>query len=410
MFASIDDRKSLGVEFVAGTGAEGNLDGALNECSFNNPLDLCQYGDSLFITDCYNYAVKEVKGVLGVSNPMAECVGISDNTVITASEFETCAVLLIMEAILTMPKELAQLTAQYARPRGSVHKITGWSDKMDFGAPDFHGEVFHRPMYIAVDTTDPIAGAQLMISCGYGDRLRCLNLRTQMVTSIAGDALRRDHIDGPALQAAFGNTFRVVVAPNGVLFAADMYNDAVRRISAAKWLTPDKPPAERTVSTLIGARGANVHFAKSIAGSFQQPLQKPTTLALHAPLPSDTDVGQLYVGCANGIYAFDLVKGERRYLSADVTYYTGLAVTDDGTRLFAVNLTSVNMFDTHTGVRTTLIPIISGRIRAGPITNDRHTTGGFGRAYGAVIDKTTQSLIMCDSNAHQIIRLRDINL
>jgi hypothetical protein len=129
-----------------------------------------------------------------------------------------------------------------------------------------------------------VAGPQLII--GDESAVRCLNLRSEMVTTIAGSDVTGG-ADGPASRARFLSVIDIVVAPNGVLFVADRLNECVRRISTAKWPASDAtaaltPAPERVVTTLIGEAGPDVQFAPSAAASFRKPIGIDG-LALHTP-------------------------------------------------------------------------------------------------------------------------------
>jgi hypothetical protein len=399
----------LVIEAVAGAAAKGHANGALDQCQFSLPTALCRYDDSLIVADLGNYTIRLVDGVLGVTEPL-----------MTSAEFQARAERLVMAAIATLPKELARITAQYLQH--SAHTLTiagepGASGHRDGSA--LTGALLECPLAVAVDTTDPVAGPQLIVSEGH--HVRCLNLRTEMVTSIAG-SMARGRSDGSALsEARFESLSAVVVAPNGAVFAVDGPNKCVRRLSAAK------RPAERMVMTLIGEAGPDVEFASSSAASFRSRIWHPNALALHAPaavlapasssgdeeaaavvVDAECDVGRLYVSAGNELHAFDLAEGERKHFAiAGFERITGLAVSEDGARLFIVTPQSASVLDTRTGASTPLITVSAvGGFRAGPVTSDEQTSGGFSFARGCVLDESTGSLVMCEHLVHRIVRLR----
>jgi hypothetical protein len=100
----------------------------------------------------------------------------------------------------------------------------------------------------------------------------------------------------------------------------------------------------------------------------------------------DRDVGRLFVGSKNGVDVFDLTKGERKLLppKGAIAPIGGLAVTDDGTRVFAGASGRVLMFETGTGAMTEVLSTAGLR--------------GFRWAHGigCVIDNATQSLVISD--------------
>jgi hypothetical protein len=148
-----------------------------------------------------------------------------------------------MTAIQVLPKELARLTTQYAHVIGCTRTIAGVPDTPgQADGPALAGAQFNALSAMALDMTDPALGPQLMIS--ESCRVRCLNLRTEMVTTMAG--VERGRADGPVACARFAGAYGIAVAPNGALFVVDRGNDCVRRISAAQ--RGSSGPAERMVT------------------------------------------------------------------------------------------------------------------------------------------------------------------
>ncbi len=439
---SMNDSKALAtqalvIEVVAGNGTMEAVDGPLGVCAFTQLHGLCRYGDSLIVADMGGSTIRTVEGVLGVADPLAESKAFVD-----MPEYEARAVPLIMAAVEVLPKELARMMAQYALPiRGHARTIAGAagvSDHVD--GPALSHAKFRAPMHVAVDTTDPIAGPQLLIGVN-GGRVRCFNMRTRMVTTIAGTGAM-GHVDGSALQARFGWLHGIAVAPSGVLYVADGANGSVRRVSAAKWPASGAAPAQRVVTTLVGDAHANVHFAQSSAQSFRRSLNWPCTVALDASLgPSalpnastaaadDRDVGRLYVGSIDGVHAFDLASGQRKHFHRDDRCVNALALTEDGTRLFAVSDDGIDIFDTRTGAFTVLVDIDNvahspctrayGPIRpviqllfgnaCGEDSCPGQAATQLAPATGCVIDKATRSLVVSAYGARRIIRLRGVDV
>jgi hypothetical protein len=148
------------------------------------------------------------------------------------SEYEARAVPLIMSAIAQVPKELAQLMAQYARVAVRNRTIAGQLGQGgDADGPAVGGATFTSPGAIVLDTTDPLAGPQLFIGQLNG-LIRCLNMRTQMVSTIAGVvAVNAPPADGPARGACLGRVRSVLVAPHGGLLMCDQQG-YMRAVSA----------------------------------------------------------------------------------------------------------------------------------------------------------------------------------
>jgi hypothetical protein len=381
------------------------------------------------------------------------------------SEFESCAVPLLMTTIPLLPKELARLMAQYARPGGRVTTIAGIPSKQG-GYLDGQAvgqALFKAPTAVALDTTDMVvAGPRLYIADGAdGPRIRCLTLRTGTVhTLIACEAAVPGqppprHVDGPLSVACFSRSAgNMVVAPNGALILTDWWGGCIRRISAeAKTVGPSPSPSpsssssvvavqvERRMTTLAGQPlGSHVEYARASAACFREMLFRPAQMALYvdkdakarAPAirthsnaantdaEADMDVGVLYVGCDEGVHVFDLDQGRRHLypLSPRPGMYnvqvTGLALTGDGTRLFAGerNHCGLYSFDTRTGACTTLVqhPRNGFDLKTGAVTTDPKTTAKLSCASGLVIDKATRALVMVDIMNNRIVRVRGVDV
>jgi hypothetical protein len=217
-----------GLVIEAGGGGEsyaGEKEGALHAYAFRHPFALCRYGDALIVADVVGSTIKLVEGVLEVDDPMA-------NSACDAADLEDRAIPLIMAAIPIVPKELARLTAQYAFPIGRVRIIAGDTTGHADG-PALHAQ-FDGPISLALDTTDPVAGPQLII--GQNHRVRCLNLTTRVVSTIAGSTPKAgdsSHSDGPASQAQLHPPYGLVVGPNGAVYFSQMTDHCVRRLSPA---------------------------------------------------------------------------------------------------------------------------------------------------------------------------------
>jgi hypothetical protein len=341
---------------------------------------------------------------------------------VSASEFLKRIVPLINSAVAVFPKELSQM--EYARPSGRVRTIAG-SARQASQDPVKDGDAlrdatFVYPTGLALDLWDEAAGPQLFIAEYYA-RIRCMNMCTNTVTTIFGHANSVHGAGTPSVQSLFGLT----VAPNGVLYAADRTAGRVRRIGGVRAVARAAGMATATATTLMGAADADSPFARSAIPLFRTALHNPYSVlwasgaatgpSVMAFANSESDVGRLYVGCGRGVvHEFGLSEGKRwQYITktdadAATEEVTGLAVTDDGARLFAVNKSAVHLIDLLTGNVTCLVKG-KGTLTAGPVT-DGPDRGHLNEAGGAVIDPVTRSLLMVDFRDHRLVRLRGIEL
>jgi hypothetical protein len=260
--------RSLVVEVAAGTGEPGHDDGPLDKCTFRFPYALCAFDGTLFVAD--HDAVRAVDGLLGADWSSVKGIG-------TVSELEASLTAALLTAIPALPKELARVTAQYARPTG-VRLVAGSYE--DVGDSDGHAvrnALFNGPTGMAIDTFDPEAGPQLIIS-DHAHGLRCLNLRTDTVTTLVGRPPQKK-----TRSQVFNGPYGVAVAPNGVVFVAVMLSGCVRRIGRrdANGSTADHP-----ITTVVGQLDTT-RLAPFAPVSFQKELKNPHALCLIPIAPPD---------------------------------------------------------------------------------------------------------------------------
>jgi hypothetical protein len=196
-----------------------------------------------------------------------------------------------------------------------------------------------------------------------------MNLRSGRVSTIAGVG-NSGYRDGPASQSQFMVPFGLAVSASGVIFVCEQ-NYAVRRISPPPRSSPtamaaDAKGYERVVETVVGSDvkggGWAVQFARSSPPSFRSRISAwsvcidPVADSLSSSAAADTV--RLYVGGSDGVHVLALARGERTRwaLPGQVTdAVTGLALTADRTRLFAMTPRTLSMFDTRTGAGTVLV-------------------------------------------------------
>jgi hypothetical protein len=165
-----------------------------------------------------------VVGVVGV--PTGQLGGQHSAGGVTVSRTGITAV--VVQAVPSLLKELAVIVAEYAQTATGVSTIAGCP--MGAGLADGHAlreAQLNSPSAAIVDDSDPLAGPQLIIAEPVNQTIRCLNLRMEQVTTIAG-ACRLvpvdeadSHVDGLARHALFSSPIALVIAPNGVIFVAE---------------------------------------------------------------------------------------------------------------------------------------------------------------------------------------------
>jgi hypothetical protein len=230
--------RPLTMEVVAGVvGQSGHVDGPLNVSQFSAPLHLCQWGD-IVVSDTNSHTVRLIEGVMGVAAGQLRTFPLRRLT--TA----------ITEIAPVLPKELAALIAEYTPP--AVRTIAGTPDVA--GASNGHAlreAKFNFPCAAAVDDTDPAAGSALILCEGLNHAIRRLHVRSEQISTIAGDCLIAGHIDGPAHDALFDRPTALVIDPStGVLFVAEQVCAVCPPTSTHRSALPCPCPGLRTVRCL----------------------------------------------------------------------------------------------------------------------------------------------------------------
>jgi hypothetical protein len=173
---------------------------------------MCMWRGAL-VADPHGRTIRMMEGLpLGSSAEDS----LADDSVVTAAPRAA----LIAAAAPVLLKELAHIIADYARAP-SVRTIAGTPNVM--GHADGHAlreAKLYAPCAVAIDDSDPVAGPQLII-CGGDHAIRCLNLRSEQVSTLAGDGFG-GHKDGPLSTATFYSSNALAVTPSsGVIFVAE---------------------------------------------------------------------------------------------------------------------------------------------------------------------------------------------
>jgi hypothetical protein len=445
--SSSSSLSQLVVDVLAGSGQPGVRfqEGSFETCQFVQPYNVCRWGGSLFVTDIGAHVIAEVDGAVGSGSTgivvegkapaigrgggggkaSAPDKGHADGSAhsLSGDAYVAAVLPVLLDSIPVLPKELARLMVSYARPTG-VRRIAGAkaldSSQKPADGPALNGALLSGATGIAVDLSDADGLGPALIFCDYYTRVvRSYHFRSEMVTTIAGsNPADGGSTDGPASQALFRSPFGVTVAANGVIFVAEMSGGSVRRISApmaaAARQLRDKDlgnaPGQRTVSTAVGSAAQRKELRVALSSPLAlclRPLAVPVPTSSAGPAAEgEMDAVRLFVGCSEGVSAFDMVTGEQKHFRVESGSVTGVAVTDDGARLFIVHTHSVSCVNLATEKVTSLISGIPQfrALRVGP-----ETPREFEYCASCVIDAQSRALIICDQNARRLIRVRGVD-
>ncbi|NJC03256.1 sugar lactone lactonase YvrE [Xanthomonas sp. 3272] len=253
------------LQWVAGSGVRGAVDGRAADARFADPYGLAigPHG-ALYIADGGdNNRIRRLLDNGSVQTVAGGQEGFAGG-VDAAAEFNTPSGIAFDTAGNLYIADTGNHAIRKRTPQGVVTTLAG-----DGSAGSRDGAAaqarFNGPIGVAVD-----AQGRVYVADTYNDRIRVIAPDGQ-VSTLAGGALP-GMADGVGDQARFDTPTDLKVDAHGVVWVADMRNDAIRRIA------PDG-----SVSTLIGGDPADLSPL----------LHRPMTLAL-------THDGVLYVGDASG--------------------------------------------------------------------------------------------------------------
>ncbi len=253
------------LQWVAGSGVRGAVDGRAADARFADPYGLAigPHG-ALYIADGGdNNRIRRLLDNGSVQTVAGGQEGFGDG-VDAAAEFNTPSGIAFDTAGNLYIADTGNHAIRKRTPQGVVTTLAG-DGSAGFRDGAAAQARFNGPIGVAVDTQ-----GRVYVADTYNDRIRVIAPDGQ-VSTLAGGALP-GMADGVGDQARFDTPTDLKVDAHGVVWVADMRNDAIRRIA------PDG-----SVSTLIGGDPADLSPL----------LHRPMTIAL-------THDGVLYVGDASG--------------------------------------------------------------------------------------------------------------
>ncbi|MCW2003044.1 sugar lactone lactonase YvrE [Xanthomonas arboricola] len=256
---------SAQLQWVAGNGVRGGQDGRAADAQFADPYGLAiDAHGALYIADGGdNNRIRamlpngNVQTLAGGREGFADGIG-------AAAAFNTPSGIAFDMAGNLYIADTGNHAIRKRTPQGVVTTLAG-DGSAGFRDGAAAQARFNGPIGVAVDTQ-----GRVYVADTYNDRIRVIAPDGQ-VSTLAGGALP-GMADGVGVQARLDTPTDLKVDAHGVVWVADMRNDAIRRIA------PDG-----SVSTLIGGDPADLSPL----------LHRPMTLAL-------THDGVLYVGDASG--------------------------------------------------------------------------------------------------------------
>lgn len=280
----------------AGSGFEGNVDGAHSKARFNEPwgVEVNEVG-SLLISDFHNTSIRKIYRGQTVStfasgftsNPMGLALGVN-GTLYVAGSFNNLVHAVSpagevsrfagsgfigdedgdrLESTFNVPADIAikqsDLTLYVADafnnkirvidPEGEVSTLAGIRARGYRNGPGPQA-LFYRPVSLALNSEETV----LYVSDLLNHRIRKIDLSTGFVSNFAGDGIQ-GYRDGPAEEARFNEPLGITIDRRGTVYVADSENHSIRMIKNGM------------VSTLAGTDVAGYENGSGKEARFNKP-------------------------------------------------------------------------------------------------------------------------------------------
>lgn len=214
----------------AGSGMAGAVDGDGTAASFNMPWRVSAAADgTLYVTDTYNQRIRKISSTGSVSTLSGSgSIGATDGAPASASFYYPFGVAVAVDGSVYVADNSNQLIRKLA-PNGSVSTWAG-SGSAAFADGTGTAASFQSPYGIAVG-----ADGAVYVADTNNQRIRKISAGG-VVTTLAGDGTRGS-TDGPGASASFNAPQGVAVDGSGNVYVADTFNNAIRKISASGMVT-----------------------------------------------------------------------------------------------------------------------------------------------------------------------------
>lgn len=214
---------SAQLRFAAGDGVRGMRNGPVAQARFDDPYGLAMTEDgTLYVADAGdNNRIRRI-GSDGVVTTLAGFnEGFADGDG-TMARFNTPSGLAVDRAGNLYVADTGNHAIRKVTPLGMVSTVAG-TGQAGFRDGIASQAQFNGPIGVAVD-----AHGNVYVADTYNDRIRRIDAQGQVSTVAGGE--RPGNSDGAGVQARFDTPTALAVDANGIVWVADTYNNAIRRI------------------------------------------------------------------------------------------------------------------------------------------------------------------------------------
>ncbi|MGO1070746.1 gluconolaconase [Lysobacter sp. CA199] len=254
------------LELVAGDGVRGMRNGAGAQARFADPYGLARSGDgTLYVADAGdNNRIRSIRPDGRVATVAGSVEGFVDG-IGTAAAFNTPSGLALDSLGNLYVADTGNHAIRKISKQGVVSTLAGTGTPGSLDGPGAQAQ-FNGPIGVAVDQR-----GRVFVADTYNDRIRVIQPDGTVSTLAGGPA--PGLVDGAAAIARFDTPTALALDAHGLLWVADMRNEAIRRVE------PDGDVSTLSLATMLAADGTPLY----------SPLRRPSALAI-------AHDGVMYVG------------------------------------------------------------------------------------------------------------------